>query len=635
MKSAWRTRNKCEVILKTGSRSRNIITNKLQNRALNRSCTLHKIRRLCGQPLDPQKAFQPLKQGCSTFYEHEPTIYALSTAPGRSAIAIVRLSGPACLTVYSALCPNKPLPKPRYVTLRTLFEPHAQSQERNILDAGALIIYFPAPKTVTGEDVLELHVHGGPAIVRAVLAAIPRSVLGDSQKQEIRYAEPGEFTKRAFYNNRLDLTQVEALGDTLSAETEQQRRLAIRGSNSILADRYDAWQQTLLGARGELEALIDFSEDQHFDESPAALCASVAKQVQDLQQQVYASIASAARGELLRNGINIALVGAPNVGKSSLLNRIVGREAAIVSEQAGTTRDVVDISVDIGGYLCRFGDLAGLRAKHDHDGQDLGSIEEEGIRRARERALKADVVIVFLSVPQSMMGRSPHPDDVYLGTEVEAILGQLDIDSQKVVCVLNKADLFPDSSAIDQVCTRFNQHTVLNPFLQSSGLPIIPLSCKPSSNTSSTAAFSKFGIERFLNNLASLFASMTTPIIPASVPRVSASMDSTWTESLGATERQRSLLQQCLQHLDNFLREVDFQTLSTSDPASNHKGIKKNYGGGGEDEGPEREDIDIVLAAEHLRGAASCLARITGKGEMAGDVEDVLGVVFERFCVGK
>ena len=549
---------------------------------------------------------------------YDSTIYALSTAPGRAAIAIVRVSGSACLQVYQGLCPGKPIPNPRHATLRTLCEPApVPESDKRILDAGALILYFPAPETVTGEDVLEFHVHGGPATVKAVLAAIPRSI-SSSSSHSVRYAEPGEFTKRAFYNNRLDLTQVEALGATLSAETEQQRRLAVRGSSSTLAQRYENWRQKLLYARGELEALIDFSEDQHFDESPAELCASVATQVRELQQQLRACIQSAAKGELLRNGINVALVGAPNAGKSSLLNCVVGREAAIVSETAGTTRDVVEVGVDIGGFLCRFGDLAGLRRTNAAEEAELGKIEEEGIRRARERALKADVIILFLSVDENEkvrggFGQSPM---VYLGSKVEAVLRELDTEAQRVVCVLNKADLFTHESVVSDVCDIFTKLPALRRHLEASKVPVIPISCQKS-GTQNDPNNSPLRIEGLLKALTELFGRMTQAVIPSGFG--TGATDSQWAESLGATERQRVLLEQCLQHLDNFLAEAEGEL-----------GQK-----GGTDPEKRNEDIDIVLAAEHLRSAASCLAKITGKGEMVGDVEDVLGVVFEKFCVGK
>jgi tRNA modification GTPase len=249
----------------------------------------------------------------------------------------------------------------------------------DILDSNALVFYFPGPNSVTGEDILELHVHGGVAIVKAILEAIPSC---PTTARKIRYAEPGEFTRRAFLNGRLDLTQAEALGNALDAVTEQQRRLSLRGAAGRLARQYEDWRALLLHARGELEALIDFSEDQHFDESPAMLAASVATQVQALRQRIRVYVENATRGELLRNGISVALLGRPNAGKSSLLNLIVGREAAIVSREAGTTRDVVEVSVDLGGYLCRFSDTAGLRSAAATQPVPIGFVEQEGIARA-------------------------------------------------------------------------------------------------------------------------------------------------------------------------------------------------------------------------------------------------------------
>ena len=567
----------------------------------------------------------------------EPTIYALSTAPGRAAIAIIRISGPACLSIYHALCPDKAAPKPRHATIRTLYQPHQSEEQHDILDANALVLYFPAPQTVTGEDVLEFHIHGGPAIVKAVLAAIPTCTNPtNSTQQEIRYAEPGEFTRRAFYNERLDLGQVEALGDTLAAETEQQRRLAIRGSTSQATAWYEDWRQSLQGIQGEMEALIDFSEDQDLGGEDSFL-GIIAAQVRELKGQMTAIIDGAARGELLRNGINIALVGAPNAGKSSLLNRIVKREAAIVSEQAGTTRDVVDVSVDIEGYLCRFGDLAGLRRKHEDMGNDLNRIEEEGIRRARQRALQADVVIVFLSVREdttlsSAGAQKPlTADDVYLGAEVEATLKQLDPESQKVVCVLNKTDLFADTATVEEACLRFGQHPALQDFLIKSKTPIIPLSCKAMDKPSAkSAADPESGVEQLLESLTELFGAMTEAVSlldPLSV--------GSWAESLGASARQSTLLKQCVQQLDDFLTQID-DTLEGNDndtilTPEDHK--ENQIEQQGDVKFPQKE-LDVVLATESLREAAACLAKITGKGD-AGDVEEILGVVFEKFCVGK
>lgn len=557
----------------------------------------------------------------------EPTIYALSTAPGRAAIAIIRISGPACLTVYRSLCPGKPLPRPRNATLRSLYQPADCSVDTQVLDSSALVLYFPAPETATGEDVLELHVHGGTAVVKAVLAAIPKSISSNNGQLPIpRYADPGEFTLRAFYNNRLDLTQVEALGDILSAETEQQRRLAVRGTTSALAERYESWRRILLYARGELEALIDFSEDQHFDESPTKLCESVAKQVQQLALQLQANIISASRGELLRNGISIALVGAPNAGKSSLLNQIVGRDAAIVSKEAGTTRDVVDVSVDIGGYLCRFGDLAGLRkASHIQEAAPVGEIEIEGMRRARERALTADVVIVILSAEEqrNLDGAEPSNINTSISAEVQELLEKCNPETQKVICVLNKTDLFIRNEEMNEACFRIANHPALQRLSNGSDMPVFPISCTKAQAVQIQQR-DPGGLLALSEGLALLFYDMTSAVMPSDRSKIPS--PSAWAESLGATERQRILLQQCLQHLEGFLAEVRPENMHAEAMAERAARLAKSTLG---DDPSHKEDIDIVLAAESLRAAANCLAKITGRGEV-GDVEEVLGVVFEK-----
>ncbi|KAE9374269.1 P-loop containing nucleoside triphosphate hydrolase protein [Stipitochalara longipes BDJ] len=503
-------------------------------------------------------------------YEYD-TIYALSTAPGRAAIAIIRISGPGWWDIYQALCPNQTPPKLRKATLRDLYDP---SDTTNILDS-ALVLHFPAPRTVTGEDILELHVHGGHATVKAVLAAIAQS----PSKHTIRYAEAGEFTRRAFQNDRLDLGQVEALSDALSAETEQQRRAAIRGNSGKLGKIYEEWRQLLLAARGELEALIDFSEDQHFDESPAELMRNVTKQIGPIVEAIRRHRAGSRCGELLKRGIRISLVGPPNAGKSSLLNVIVDREASIVSEEAGTTRDVVEVSVDIGGYLCVFADTAGLRSS-----SMIGGVEQEGIRRAKAKARDSDLVIVLAAVEQSdssnstMYQLASAQSGLSTFCDLESL--KLAAEAERAIVVINKCDSTRDlGDLLDRT-----QHK-LNDLFTSKPPPIVSISCRDVESSGG-------GIRNLVDILQTTFGTMT---------RVAADD----LDLLGVSERQSQLLSTCTEHLERF-----------------------------NDEALQGEECDIVVAAEHLRAAATCLARITGRGE-AGDVEEVLGVVFEKFCVGK
>lgn len=523
------------------------------------------------------------------------TIYALSTAPGRAAIAVIRVSGPRCLDVYRALCRDDKVPRARYALLRKVYRPvqahaqaHAQKQELEELDSGALVLYFPAPRTVTGEDVLEFHVHGGAAIVKAVLEAI--SSLGEPGG-EIRYAEAGEFTLRAFQNARLDLPQIEALGETLTADTEQQRRLAVRGTGAALTTRYEQWRVALLYARGELEALIDFAEDQHFDESAEEFVRSVGGQIQALRRQIALHVDNAARGELRRSGIRIALLGAPNAGKSSLLNLVVGRQAAIVSTEEGTTRDIVDVGVDLGGWYCKIGDMAGIRSKL------AGAVEREGIRRARERALESDVVVVVVSL-----------DEVHrtLQIEQEVIDATNDcIDAGKrILIAINKCDLLPNLSIPSGLLESLR---AIFPSVPEDR--IIGISCRAESdatNTTDPLAQPQDGnIQALLQGLITTFQELSSPT-GISTDYNGVYDKSYWEDSLGVTHRQRANLESCLHDLDQYL----LQTSLTEDH--------------------DAGEIDVVTAAENLRAAADSLAKITGRGE-SGDVEDVLGVVFEKY----
>ncbi|KAF4988563.1 hypothetical protein FGRMN_9683 [Fusarium graminum] len=443
----------------------------------------------------------------------------------------------------------------------------------------ALILYFPNPKTVTGDDVLELHVHGGSATVKAVLSAIPRC---STAAHRIRYAEPGEFTKRAFFNDRLDLAQIESLSDTLAAETEQQRRAAVRGNSGALGRQYESWREQLLLARGEIEALIDFSEDQHFDESQAELLQNVTTQIIRMLHSIELHEQGSQRSELLRNGIRIALLGPPNVGKSSLMNLIVGREASIVSGEAGTTRDIVEASLDIRGYLCSFADTAGFRSRSSQlidgaEGGAIGAVEEEGIRRAKQRALDSDLIIVLASVEEG-------PQGFFLQYDEETL--DLAAGTEDCLIVVNKQDAV-GKAEFHKLVQDFRQVAqIRTPKLAAADL--VSISCKEA-QTTALGGLDPGGVQAVINKLVASFEKMT-------------SMPVELQDLLGVTERQRQLLVKCRQHLEEFMLE-----------ATPEEGM----------------DADTVLAAEYLRYAADCLARITGRGEF-GDVEDVLGVIFEK-----
>ncbi|MCL4766142.1 MAG: tRNA uridine-5-carboxymethylaminomethyl(34) synthesis GTPase MnmE [Hyphomicrobiaceae bacterium] len=297
------------------------------------------------------------------------TIFALSSAPGRAGVAVVRISGPAAGRVLDAMA--SPRPRPRMAAVRRLRHPVAGG----ILDH-ALVLWFPAPKSFTGEDVAELHVHGGRAVIQAVLEAI-REVPG------CRPAEAGEFARRAFDSGRLDLTMAEGLADLIDSETEAQRKQALRQAGGALAGLYDGWRGSILEALALVEAAIDFSDEADVGSTTFAQAVPL---VRDLEAAIRRHLDDENRGEILREGFHVVLAGPPNVGKSSLLNALARREAAIVSEEAGTTRDVIEVRLDLDGLPVVVSDTAGLR-------EATGPVEREGIRRTLARSRAADLVV--------------------------------------------------------------------------------------------------------------------------------------------------------------------------------------------------------------------------------------------------
>ncbi len=301
------------------------------------------------------------------------TIYALASGHGRAGIAVIRLSGPRAHVALSALSGDKPVPAPRQAALRRLTDP---ASGHPIDDA--LVLTFTAPASFTGEDVVELHLHGGRAIIDATVAAL-------NAMDGLRLAAPGEFTRRAFENNRLDLTEAEAVADLIDAETEAQRLQALDQLSGSLKTLYHGWADRLTRALAYIEADIDFPDE----DLPDGVVAAVTPDINGLIEEITRHLSDNRRGERLRDGVMIAILGAPNTGKSSLLNAIADRDAAIVSDIAGTTRDVIEVHLDLGGYPVTLLDTAGLRETAD-------VIETEGIRRALARAEEADLKLLVV-----------------------------------------------------------------------------------------------------------------------------------------------------------------------------------------------------------------------------------------------
>lgn len=298
------------------------------------------------------------------------TIVALSSGAPPSGVAVIRLSGPAAGAILQDIAGT--IPEPRQLSLRPI-------GRDSLLDRG-LVAWFPAPHSFTGEDCAELQVHGSPAGVRAILKLITG--------KGARLAEAGEFTRRAFENGKLDLVEIEGLGDLLEAETENQRRQALARFEGGLTQRIDAWRDQLLDLRAEIEARLDFSDEGDVAD---VLPESFAQQIAELQSNIQTALASVEHGRIVREGIRVALAGAPNAGKSSLLNALAKSDIAIVTDEAGTTRDVREVPLDINGQLYILLDLAGLR---DTDSK----AEAEGVRRARSAIERADIVL-WLTAP--------------------------------------------------------------------------------------------------------------------------------------------------------------------------------------------------------------------------------------------
>lgn len=445
----------------------------------------------------------------------EPTIYALSSGAGKAGVAVVRISGRAAGGVLDQLTAGR-RPPVRVASVRTLVDPQTGSP----LDQ-ALVLWFEGPASFTGEDCAELHVHGGRAVISGVLGALGRL-------PECRLAEPGEFTRRAFFNSKLDLTEAEALADLIDADSEGQRRQALwHMSGGGLGRQAEAWRAAILRAQALTEAAIDFSDEADVAEDSIAQAAEVAK---DLLRSIRQALDDRRRGEIVRDGYRVAIVGAPNVGKSSLLNALSCRDAAIVSEEPGTTRDVIEVTLDLDGQVVIISDTAGIRDTSGH-------VEREGIRRSFSALERADLVLALTAADE---GSADLPPELHRNLETA------DAD---VLRIESKIDLAGGSG-------------------RSSCIGI----------SSATGE----GLERLIAEISSRARALLAIGEPPLITR----------------ERHRRLLEQAQEALDAFLTSAD---------------------------------TGIELRAESLRRAASALGRLTGRV----DVEDILGEIFGRFCIGK
>ena len=476
------------------------------------------------------------------------TIFALSSGRPPAAIAVVRISGPQARVALENLSGRVPLP--RQASLARLRDP----ESGETLDE-ALALWFPGPRSETGEDMAELQLHGGRAVIASVLSALGRL-------SGCRPAEAGEFTRRAFENGRMDLTAVEGLADLIGAETEIQRRQAYRQMKGLLGDRAESWRTRLIEALALVEAGIDFPDEA---DVPVELMRPALAIGCALHDEISGVLAGTGRGERLRDGLVVAIAGPPNAGKSTLLNRIARRDVAIVSPYAGTTRDVIEVHLDLGGYPIALLDTAGVRETQD-------PVEQEGVRRAQERAAAADLVLWITDA----------------GEPVAEFQGQWPTASGSLADAARPlADLAPQgASGGNPVGT---DRPMADP-------PVwlirnkIDLACTTAQQPDPTRIEEEF-----------ISLSATTGIgVEALLTRLEGFAAAYFSSESGLVTRARH------------------RFYLTSSSAALSRALQLDQG---------KEE----LIAEELRIASQALGRLTGKV----DVEDVLDVIFRDFCIGK
>lgn len=519
----------------------------------------------------------------TSYYDDTDTIYALSSGSlpkgQATAVAVVRISGPDASRILCELCrPNDdqkkipPLPRIRYATVRKLYHP----QTRQPLDQ-ALILFFQAPSSFTGQDLVEIQCHGSRAVLDALLESL--SYL------HARLAEPGEFTQRAFGTGKLDLIQVEALADLLAADTAMQRQQALQQLDGTLSQLYAEWRQQLIAGLAHAEAVIDFGDDENLDVSTSSdteidpknvaqqrVWGGVMERMQQLTTSMRRHLSDQRRGEMVREGVRIAIVGPPNAGKSSLFNLLAARDAAIVSAQAGTTRDILEVALNLGGIKCILQDTAGVRAETD----DV--IEREGIKRAVHAASQADLVVAMVDSNEAALGLKIL-ESVLDKTHQSDENGDASVSKDHVLLIVNKADLKSENGGHNtskEISTSSFQNRIGGTF---------EISC-----------VTQQGIDSFLTDLTRRVSERVGGVEDHTP-------DSAFSDEGTVITRARHR-----QHVEAAVVALDrFDELS------------------------QQGSMAVDMAAEELRLAASELGRITG----AVDVEDVLDKLFSDFCIGK
>jgi len=523
------------------------------------------------------------------------TIFALSSGRPPAAIAVVRMSGPRSRTGLQALIGC--LPAPRHATLARVRDPATGEP----IDQ-ALALWFPAPASETGEDVAELQLHGGRAVIAAVLAAL-------GKLDGFRLAEPGEFTRRAFENGQLDLTQAEGLGDLIAAQTQAQRRQAFGQLRGLLGEEAERWRGKVIEASALVEAGIDFSDE---GDVPKNLLPQAMAIVRPLAAEIGAALAGAARGERLREGLWVVIAGPPNAGKSTLLNRIARREAAIVSPHAGTTRDVIEVALDLDGYPVNLLDTAGIRQESADESAD--PVEREGMRRARAAAARADLVLWLVDASASDAAK------------LAALAAEPSAAATSRWIVINKIDLIDDETKSKLAAALPGARAAHDSSIVASDAPKMPRA--PSAPSPRGGEGGGEG--------APAYRETVTPHpnpLPLGEGADRASLETTDHDE-GLYYLSATTGAGCEQLLGALARFAD--QYFTPEPAlvtrqrqqATLAEVMAALAGATElaDEGAGEE-----LVAEQLRRAATGLGKLTGRV----DVEEILDVIFREFCVGK